>query len=705
MYLEEQKKFIDIENFMIINEECLYNILLSNFSSYMLYPLREAITNDCLIYFNLFSKIEELNLKDRNIDFENLCFNYLTEYIHPIFELNKNYYEKFINDNKGINEFNIEFEQIFDFIKNIKNSSFKELCQQTKIIEILTQFLFYHYNKHPFPSFLQEININLEEEFENIPQFIPTYDMDNDSTYFDKNNIDILNEDSIYENQKTSYSNYAIELIKIFNYIFILNEENSSKLNDFIIKKLKNLTKLDFQFFLSALKLPTYVNKSKLYIYLIKNLSILLNHTTTKLNSNAQEIILEFLVYNECYNFIPKTLSPSLYDYICKNHIALLKREPINYYQLTEIILRNSKYLENIESPEQLNEWNSLLTQTINFHNNELDLSYAYIIPKYDLKKLIKMINQFGVENKTIRPELSTMTNENIVKSCNKIQRYIKNNNIKTKTTKEFNKLFDDTLLWIVTEYNDKENLINLLNKVKTNSLKTIYSKELKNIYNTMETKIDEYKKEFEKIKAFSFEKYYKMAENNIISQTYYYKYLEPQTILNKFNELVSNFKGNEIKNLLATNEYFYNVQLNKEQQGFELTPFLVCIVKSIEQLMCACIEYAKNQKLIKEYYIEMNGQKYFFDNPAWYENPTITGAPLKTFLIENVAKNSSNNVNTSIINQLDNDLTNWIKKIRNGHFHKDNIYNFYDIKNFVSDSYKAIGSLIVLFIEIDENK
>ena len=237
--------------------------------------------------------------------------------------------------------------------------------------------------------------------------------------------------------------------------------------------------------------------------------------------------------------------------------------------------------------------------------------------------------------------------------------------------------------------------------KIRNQSLEVVYEKEIREMKEMIDSKYKKYVEEFHKSQKYSFEKYYAQVETKLNEEIDFHKYVQNKNFSQIFNKITLTYNAKEIKELLASNEYYYS-KMEDNSEGCELTPLMTCLIKAIEQFMCACISYSYIRGWCSTDVI-YDKYKHKLNSIDW-ANTKITCSPLKMFIEDNILNNEINYVNKQLKDDIIKCLENFIDNVRNGHFHKHNVFDVDSVEQYVNEAYSSIRSLIAMIIYLEEN-
>lgn len=339
-------------------------------------------------------------------------------------------------------------------------------------------------------------------------------------------------------------------------------------------------------------------------------------------------------------------------------------------------------------------EYEAYKTDLINnFYNNFIKQKVKSVI-----FETVKTITQ-------IKDKLYTATNEEIIQSLCYVNEFIKNYNIKNRETAIFNKFINLVEVSEIMDAYKKFNTLEVINnKFKQKIFILQYEKEIQDI----EVQIEKiYSKKIEELKnnlKFNLEKYINIFKGHLNSRyNELHAYCNEANFWKTFTSIVNTYGREEILIGFASNEYYYQ-QLNLYTEGAELTPLLVCLIKTIEQLFCCCINYSINNNLSNSHYISTSKGTFHIKNDIIrnnnnWEKTKATCFGLKEYIVNHVIYNDTNIISSFVSKkEMTELLDKWVKFVRNSHLHKDNLYNINDVEKHIETSYKVIKYIISLF-------
>ena len=145
----------------------------------------------------------------------------------------------------------------------------------------------------------------------------------------------------------------------------------------------------------------------------------------------------------------------------------------------------------------------------------------------------------------------------------------------------------------------------------------------------------------------------------------------EKEKIWNTWNLIIKHYKEDEIINNVSTNEYIYKVL---KDQKMELTPLLVCYIKSIEQFLCAYIHYMTSKNLISQ-------KNRLIGN--WEES--TCGLELENYILHNIHDYNFTKIGFDKYEEWKKCSYYWRTESRNGNLHKDNVDYKSDLDNYIN--------------------
>ena len=670
--------------------------LASRYDFISLYP----ILNRDPIYFYLLIITAFRFIKGMYLFGEELCRELLKGLIKPIFNFDENCLKLGICDPSS--EFAIKQKEFIKRIENFNPFSFKEeeISLDNGLIKSLNVYLFRYYNENKEqkeltilenlikPDFLKNFKVDapIKKELPYDPVLLWTFpDKDKEAA-----------NDKEFER----WENECVKANVLFNILFLLTEENKDKVNDYISNNMQNV--LSKESFIHE----NYLGKIPDKILPLLNFQLEKNGDKPYINITNQQKIFDFFWDTK----MPKNISADWYsdelqDYIFENHLSFLKRS--KSYQLEKIILRNVDKIDNFTDVEDLKIVTELVERALSYttqqYNNEVN---RCIYDKKEFDKVLEVVSKVRMELPEIRNSIQTFTQEQIFDSLYFIDNYFKR--VKQKNKKivhTFNNAIKDNFKDIFIIIKNKKALEKCYKNVKNKTLEIVYAEEVAEMKKIIDEEYKKYLEEIKNSKKYSFEKYYAKVKENLDAETIFYDFVNNRKFSEVFNKIILSYndKALEIKNLLSSNEYYYS-QLQESAEGCELTPLMTCLIKAIEQFMCACIKYAHNNKLCDTNTIVDNNYKYEINNINWIKTK-ITCTPLKNFIEKNILENKDNYIDEKLKNKIINNLENFIENVRNGHFHKHNLFSLRNIKQYVEDSYEVIKGLIAMFVYFEENK
>jgi len=688
----------------------------------------------------LIKHADQINNIYRDETFEKVILSYIEQIIQPIENLSaREINQRVMQLNKtGCDLFDCDAKEVLELLKNYKTisklddfPSFNKQYSDVKYIEdtfIYTEIQ--KINKENRFSIIKDTiyNNNLSQEinYEILPQI-----------FYDGLVIVNCNTKQELEEYKQEYNlpeefikeildkNEIIKTIKEKQIGFAAFKDITSKYCKTDRKQLVrdfvgyiNLAKI----LLDLNKVEECVNVLNKYIkpfYKLKSIKWLLGELSNKLpiadkmlNNVIQNLI--SIVTNEKIDFEKSKEIVDVFEIgykiehcTRKDLLSYLYFSDADYYLNTYCSWVNEFISENIDdviersNNEQLGKIYSLIYMSLTDYErivaNETALFDDGI--KAKVKQLLNLIKNSVPE---LKNKIFLSTEKEFLDSLVLYFNFIKNNNLKLKPISELNDLIKETELdYLIDAYVCKIKAESAYWKLKQKMFYITYADKIEEIEKNSRKLAEEKILEFKESAKYNQDKYFEIFKDNLdcrYNELNYY--CNREKFWNTFNNIIRVYNEKDIKTGFASNEYYYG-QLKDISEGAELTPLLVCMIKSIEQMFCACINYAvlngltnndffcteKNRFHIKKNIIECNNN---------WGKTKATSFSLQKYLSDHVVQNIKNRISFS--SELSKLLFNWVDTVRNSHMHKDNIYNTFDINKYIEDSYELVKKLVIAF-------
>lgn len=498
----------------------------------------------------------------------------------------------------------------------------------------------------------------------------------------------------IYEQKRYKWLDESRKALIHFYILIALCREDKKKVNDYIKNNMMNI--LDDE---------TDIDKISIKELPIKEISPILyeQQEGEYISLEFQKKLVDFCVNYQDYkteNMLYVDYSEKLEDYIFEKHINLLHNA--NAWRVFEIVGRNIDKIEKFSTVQDIKDAEEIVEVALNYAETQ----YGYEVGRvaYDEKSFFKVkeiISQIRNEIPETRSYIQTLSQDQIINSAYLIHcksKELKNQN--KRLIDKFNSLIKDYLSDMFKWINEVNLLKSAKQKIRKKTLNVVYEEEMREIEEMVDSQYKKYVEEFHKSNSYSFDKYYAKVEEKLNSKKDFYKFVSGGNFSEVFGNIVQAYKSKEIKDLLASNEYYYD-KLKDSVGGVELTPLMTCLIKAIEQFMCAVIKYAHSKG-----YTAINEIKEQKINYINWDECKITCNPLKCFIEDYILNNENNNINSKVNfkKEIVENLNNFILNVRNGHFHKHNIFDAYDVEEYINDSYSTIRGLIAMIIYLENN-
>jgi len=382
-----------------------------------------------------------------------------------------------------------------------------------------------------------------------------------------------------------------------------------------------------------------------------------------------------------------------------KTFVEILKQNP--FY--IDIIIQNFELIKNNENT--LN----ILNNGIKEIRKEFEKNIKEDWDNINKKEAILLLNKLKLENKNL---ILDKIDENILLNIYNTYQYIKDNKIKNKTTKDFNRflLKENNRVkatyqvenWKEESLDDSFKIFSLLIKankiedqIKENLFNFEFSDLIGNIKAEAECKIKEFKSSFFNKISYNFEKNYSIAYEKICSKSQQLCInINNNNFTDNYNQILSKYKTKEIQDNLATAEYMFS--LLKEQK-MELTPIFVCFLKAVEQFLCAFVNHIIVNKKAKTDMIKTDTGIVKFSKVNW-EKMKVSAKNLEDFIVENYFDHN-NHLDSNLKTLFLSKMHEWRFNARNGNLHKDNVYDMYKMQEYIECCYVIISVLVLLII------
>ena len=223
-----------------------------------------------------------------------------------------------------------------------------------------------------------------------------------------------------------------------------------------------------------------------------------------------------------------------------------------------------------------------------------------------------------------------------------------------------------------ITNIDDVASLYSIYNKIilEEEYLKQeLFELEYSDIFEKAKAEIEQFKKDFYNNEKFKRDECYNSFKERLLKNIS--SNARKELVWKKWNNIIQSYKEKEIIECVSTNEYIYSKLIN---QDMELTPLLVCYIKSVEQFLCSYIHFMTNNKLISS--------NNTFKND--WEKHTY-GIDLENYISENIHKRHLSKITQNIFDDWTQKSEYWRTKARNGNLHKDNINYKSDLNNFIN--------------------
>lgn len=677
---------IKVDKYINGEHEMAYKVVDKFFTNWKFLKLKLHLQEFSIYYYVLFQNAHLL-FEDRNPLLESICKQFLIEEIEPIFQFDHQQIRNCFTIDSKIDKQGVD--KYIDFIKRIRDGRIElnEITLDNQYIALIQNELWRIYQREPSTA-------NMSKFFMR-PDFLNSIKVDKPikSIYVDIAEYMFNKEkQEEYDNQNEERETEIWKTGILFDILTMLTQEDKSKVNEFILNNMTNV--LDEETYIGV----AYLGKIPQRIS-----SILYDQQYGEyIDIKIQKKLLDFLVEQGAFKELHPEYCKQLQDYIFENHIWLLQN--LYIHQLPEVLIRNSDNVNKLKDKDDIQTAIKLVENALNYqleqYNNEADSCFC---DKKKFNEILELISRrIYTEFPKTREFIQVMNKDDIINSVYLLDCYFKKEKCKNnRTIDRFNSLIKDDFVNMFETLKRKSILEKMYKKIKNLSLQVVYEDEMREMQKLVDEKYKSYVEEFHKSKRYSFDKYYAQVESNLNKETDFHTFVGNKNFSEIFNKIILTYNAKEIKDLLASNEYYY-AQLQESAEGCELTPLMTCLIKAIEQIMCACVKYAYNRGWCSSDIIS-DKYEHKLDSINW-EKTKITCTPLKIFIEDNILNNDNIYIDNRFKTKLIKSLENFIDNVRNGHFHKHNVFGIRNIKQYVKDAYYTISGLIATIIYLEEN-
>ena len=444
----------------------------------------------------------------------------------------------------------------------------------------------------------------------------------------------------------------------------------------------------------SADTLNIEMTQQDIYHYIF-SIAKKLNNLPLDLQLKYKSIIEPFY---HSHSMLIKQLSYELIEWYFKNDIntftQIFRENPL----FLMAIKNNMNELDKYSSTELHSLFNAISkakNQALVYLNDEWDTRFRQII--FDISKKLAQENQDYSPINT-DDELSFF---NLIAS---IIGYIDSKKIKNRTTKQFWEIMEQHN--DEHEYEEDENLVHIMwlldltyleKEIKERIFRIDFAKQMELLKQGYDIKIKDFKTKFYQNYTYDFEKYYQIFLDNLctFSSNWISDYnlkLDEKTFVSQFEKIIACNQPQDIKDNLATT--FYLQKLLKDEK-IELTPVFVCLIKAVEQFLCAYINFIVHYKNPHSYSLIYDKFTYDLRRPVDWKNLKITIQDLADWILNNYLNHTD--IPELYLDKF-NDQINYLRKeARNGNFHKDNVYNLDNVKSYIQHCQEFIVLMVYI--------
>ena len=722
----------------------LYKNLFALYKVCSFVDLRDFLYENTMLCFYTMKCADKLNVEVRDNVLEGKVINLINEFfdINPI---------EIISLQKlgHANKYNAEdIEDAFILIQQMKS---QEECELPKF-EFNSCSLISDYVKEylSIEEFTGIFNVTFQEEMEIMAfdfynrnlddflsatkelQYISDYDAEMQMIYGDKlgtrlaeisqyaiNNNNLLNLDEInqyFSSNKIEPFFYIIS--SILRYISVLYLTQSDKVFDsYILNYFDSYSEFIYQrgHFLTHSIILEYLN--------IKvrrgGISFILSDKVKFRPKEVQEKLKDWIAMEmtSIGQYLAEPLIQSYFIERPKVFTKILKQKP----SLVDFV---DQHLEKIQEKEKnLHIIKNALEEMKNELEWEIHLDWENL--NKHITESILILNKLKQENKNL---ILDNSDSDLLANLFYVYNYINENGINNKTSKAFmNLLFKSNAycIWPLDRYKDVDpaeieyilerqkddvaesfekitllnKIIKIKGKIKERLFNLEYSDYIEKLKKETDAKIKEFKSKVYNNLSYDFDKNYQIAYERIEATTKKIKFdFEDikKEFAKKYNDIISKYQTQEIKDNLATAEYLCSLL---EKQNIELTPIFVCFLKTIEQFLCAYVNYLVANYKVKKQYIKIsksNKNTHVFD--VNWNKEKVSAIDLQNFIEENYFDINSS-LDSDLIESFSKKMDEWRKKARNGNLHKDNVYDRIKMKEYIECCYTIISVLVLLVL------